>query len=170
MTRCAARDLSPLPRLASVELRDEHRALGRSTQRRLQRRHHSVSLENEFPFQSLMTQSCSVQAVADAVAHAGPPPEGLDGPGALSELRVARGYMDTPVHLAPLDVGALALPPRGLQRRSLDELVGRSFAREIVLRLSAKLLPKAAQVETQWDRTVAYHEGMSTLVWASAAI
>ena len=43
-------------------------------------------------------------AVTDAVAHAGPPPEGLDAPGALSDPWVARGYTDPPVHLAPLDV------------------------------------------------------------------
>ena len=38
-----------------------------------------------------LAQSCSLEAVAGAEAHAGPPPEGLDGPGTLSELRVARG-------------------------------------------------------------------------------
>ena len=92
---------------------------------------------------------CSLKAVADAVAHAAPPPEGLDGPGALLELRVARGYMDTLAHLAPLDVGALVLQPQGFQLCGLDELVGLSFACEIVQRLSAKLLPKAAQVEVQ---------------------
>ena len=96
-------------------------------------------------------QSCSLKAVAVAVAYAGPPPEGLDGLGALSELRVARGYTDASAHLAPLDVGALSLPPHGFQARGLDELVGPSFACEIVQRLSlsAKLLPKAAQVEAQ---------------------
>ena len=140
MTRRAARDLSPLPHLPSVELRDALRALGRATGRRLQRRHHRVSLENDVVDAQFvggepaaqaashpvtLAQSCSLNAVADAAAHAGPPPEGLDGPGALS----ARGYTDTPVHLAPLDVGALALPPCGFQPRGLDELVGPSFAR-----------------------------------------
>ena len=33
--------------IASVELRDQHRALCRSSQRRLQRRHHRVSQEND---------------------------------------------------------------------------------------------------------------------------
>ena len=51
-----------------------------------------------------LAQPCSLKAVAEAVAHPGPLPKGLDGPGAFSELRVARGYTDTPVHLAPLDV------------------------------------------------------------------
>ena len=50
-----------------------------------------------------LAQSCSVKA------------EGLDGPGALSNLRVARGYTDISVHLAPQDVGALALPFHGFQ-------------------------------------------------------
>ena len=93
-----------------------------------------------------LAQPCSLRVVADAVAHAGPPHRGI---GALSELRVARCYTDTPVHLAPLDVGALALPPRDFQPKSLDELVGSSFTCETVQRLSANLLPKAAQVEAQ---------------------
>ena len=63
-----------------------------------------------------LAQSCSV---ADAVAHVGPPPEGLHGPRALSGLRVARGHTDTHVHLAPLDVGALALPPVVFSRGAL---------------------------------------------------
>ena len=36
-----------------------------------------------------LAESCSIKAVADAVAHAGLPPGGLHGPGAL-ELRVTR--------------------------------------------------------------------------------
>ena len=47
ITRRAARDLLPLTHLALVELRDERRALGHSAQRRLQRRHHRASKENE---------------------------------------------------------------------------------------------------------------------------
>ena len=43
MVRRAARDLLPLHHFPSAELRDEHRALGRSTRRRVQRRHHHVS-------------------------------------------------------------------------------------------------------------------------------
>ena len=74
----------------------------------------------------------------------------LVGPGAVSELRVARSYTDASVHLAPLDVCPPALPPRGFQPTGLDELVGPGFAREMVQRLSAKLLPKAAQVEAEW--------------------
>ena len=96
-----------------------------------------------------LAQSCSLKALANAVAHAGPPPEGLDGPGSLSELRVVRSCTDTPVDLALLDVGALALAPRGFQPRYLDELVGPSFAYEMVQRPSAKLLSDAAQVEAQ---------------------
>ena len=87
MARRAARDLLPLPRIPSVELRDEHRALGRSAQRWLQRRHHLVSLENEvvdalnslaesrqaraafLPF--TLAKSCSLKAVVGAVALAG---------------------------------------------------------------------------------------------------
>ena len=103
----AARDLLRVPHFPSVELRDGHRTHGRSTQCRVQRRHHRVSLP------VTVAQSCSLKAVADAVAHAGPVPEGIGWPGAISELRVARGYTDTPVHLAPLDVGALGLPSRG---------------------------------------------------------
>ena len=80
------------------------------------------------PFQSLRSvvfpQSCGRRCVPCGTA-----PEGLDGPGALSELRVARGYTDTPVQLAPLDVGALVLPLRSFQPSGLDELVGPSFAR-----------------------------------------
>ena len=74
---------------------------------------------------------------------------GIGWPRTLFGASGARGYTDTPVHLAPLDVGALALPPRGFQPRGLRELVGPSFACEIVQRPSAKLPPKAAQVEAQ---------------------
>ena len=103
-------------------------------------------------------------AVADAVAHAGPPPEGLDGPGGLSELRGVPGYTGTPVHLAPLDVGALALPPRGFQPRGLDELVGPSFACEIVQQ-------RCCQRQRKWrlSGAVACRKGLATLVWATAA-
>ena len=53
------------------------------------------------------------------------------------------------MHLAPLDVGALVLPPRGFQPRGLDELVGSaSLARQFGDPVQ-KLLPKAAQVEVQ---------------------
>ena len=145
---------------------DEHRALGRPTQRRLERRHHRVSLENEVvdalkylagsrqaqaaSLPDTQVQSSSLKVGAKVVALAGPPLDGVGWlSGTLSELRVARGYTDTPVNLAPLDVGALALPPRGFQPRGLDELVGHRVAREIVQRLSAMLLPKASQVEAQ---------------------
>ena len=88
MTRRVARDLLSLSHLASIELCDEHRALDRSIRRRLQRRHHHVSLEKEVvdALNSLtgsrqaqtaslpitLAQSCSLKAVAEAVAHAGP--------------------------------------------------------------------------------------------------
>ena len=62
---------------------------------------------------------------------------------ALSELRVVRGSTDTPVHLAPLDHGALALPPRGFQPR----VCGSQF-RDNPASVQ-KLLPKTAQVEAQ---------------------
>ena len=167
MVRRATHDLLPLPHFPSAKLHDGHRALGRSPRRRLQRHlHRTLVSEVVDALNSLagspqaqaasrpvtLAQSCSLKAVAEAVAHAGPPPEGLVGPGALLELRVARGYTDTRVHRAPLDVGALAQPPRGLQPKDLDELVGPSFACEIVKRLSAKLLPKAAQRENGLSR------------------
>ena len=82
----------------------------------LQRRLHRTTLDNEVEgaLNSLarsrqaqaasrpatLAQSCSLKAVAEAVALAGPPLEGLDGPGALSELRVARSYTNTPIHNA----------------------------------------------------------------------
>ena len=160
MVRRAARDLLPLPDFFSVRLHDGHRARGRSVQRRFQRRLHRTSLENEVvdALNSLagirqaqaasrpttLAQSCFLAAVAEAVAHVGPPPEGLDCPGALSDLRVARGYTDTPLHLALLGAA-------GFQPKDLDELVGHSFACEIVQRLSAKMLLKATQVEAQRD-------------------
>ena len=49
------------------------------------------------------------------------------------------------------------------RRKRSRSLVGPSFACEIVECLRAKLLPKAAQVVAQRD------EGITTLVWASAA-
>ena len=53
------------------------------------------------------------------------------------------------MHLAPLDVGALVLPPRGFQPRGLDDLVGStSLARQFGDPVQ-KLLPKAAQVLVQ---------------------
>ena len=110
MARRAARDLLLLPHFPSVELRDGHRALGRSTQRRLQCRHHRVSLENEVvdarnslgnepsgPGRFLSSHSGSVVFLQ---SRAGPLPEGSNGPGARSQLPVAGGYTDTPVHLA----------------------------------------------------------------------
>ena len=63
----------------------------------------------------------------------GRPKEGLDGPGTLAELRVARGYTDTPWTSL---------------RRTLA-LWPCLFACEIVQRLSVKLLPKALHVEAQ---------------------
>ena len=131
-----------MPRIPWDGLRDGFRALGRSTQRRFLRRHHHASTENEVvdaldwslagsrqaqaaSFPVTLAQSCSLKAVADAVAHAALPPEGLDGPGAPVELQVARGCTGTPVHLA-----ALALLP-GFQPCGLDELVRPSFACEI---------------------------------------
>ena len=101
-----------------------------------------------------LAQSCSLKVLTDAVTHAGPPSEGLDGPGSLSELRVVRSCTDTPVHLALLDVGALAPAPRGFQPRYLDELVGPNFACEIVA--SAKVLSEAAQVEAQRRSGLSY--------------
>ena len=91
-----------------------------------------------------LAESCSIKAVADAVAHAGPPPGRLHGPGAL-ELRVTR------ILRAPRSAGRLRSGAglRGFQPRDLDELVGPSFDCEIARRLSARLLPKAAQVEAQ---------------------
>ena len=77
--------------------------------------------------------------------------EGLDHPRAFSQLRVARGYKDTPVLLAPLDVGPLPLPPRGVSRGTLTSWWVPVFARDMVQRLSAKLLPQAAQVDAQRD-------------------
>ena len=86
----AARDLLPAPHLLSVLLRDDHRlAIPPNVD-------HYVSLENEVvdALNSLaesrqaqaaslpvsLAQSCSLNAMADAAAHSGPPPEGLDGP------------------------------------------------------------------------------------------
>ena len=66
---------------------------------------------------------CSLEAVAEVWRRRGLRPRGWVHPGAPSELRVAKGYTDTPVHIAPLDVGALALPPRAFQPKDLDELV-----------------------------------------------
>ena len=102
--RRAARDLLPCLTFLRVELPEGFRALGRSTQRRFQRLHNRASMENEVvdAVNSLarccqaqaaslpvpLALSCSLNAVADAVAHAGPPPVGLDGPGPFSELRV----------------------------------------------------------------------------------
>ena len=51
------------------------------------------------------------------------------------------------MYLAPLHVRALAMPPRGFQPSISDQLVGPSFARDIVQRHSARLLPKAALEE-----------------------
>ena len=59
--------------------------------------------------QAKAAQSCSLKAVADAVAHAGPPPRGIGWPRSPIE---ASGCSDTPVHLAPLDVGAVNGSPR----------------------------------------------------------
>ena len=100
--RRAARDLVPLPHFPSVELRDGYRALGRSTQRRLQRCHLVDALNSTYSGSVVFPQSrdrCC--GAGGAVAR------GIGRPGALSQLRVARGYTDTPVHLASLDVGAL---------------------------------------------------------------
>ena len=137
---------------------------GRSTRRGLNRRHHRLAVGNEVvdALNSLagsrqaqaaslpvtLVQSCSLKAVAVDVAHAGPPPEGWDGPGALSELRVARGYgyARAPRSAELWRSGSAA---SRFSAEGLDELVAPSFACEVVQRLNAKLLPKAAQVEAQ---------------------
>ena len=103
------------PLFPSGDLHDGHRALGRSSRRRLQRRLHRTSFENEV-VDALTSLAGSRQAQA---AYAGPLPDGLGGPGALSELRVARGYTDMAVHLALLDVGAL---PRAASKLSTEGL------------------------------------------------
>ena len=133
-----------------------------TTRQLLQRRHHRVSLDEEMDdaLNSLggsssaqaasvlvtVAQSPSLTVLVAAVAHAGPLLENLDGPGALSELRVARGYTGDPLHLAALGVGSLALLPRGFRAEGLDELAG-DFALEIVQRPCARILPETDSTE-----------------------
>ena len=66
----------------------------------------------------------------------------------LSELRVARGYGYA---RAPRSAGLWRSGSAAsrFSAEGLDELVAPSFACEVVQRLNAKLLPKAAQVEAQ---------------------
>ena len=137
VVRRAASDLLPLPRFLSAELHDGHRALGRATQRRL----HRTSFENEVvdAFNPLAgSRQVRLPPVWSPWRSRAPSKPWLR----LWRVRGRRGigwprshvYTVTPVHLAPLD---------------LDEPIGPSVACETVQRLSAKLLPKAAQVEAQ---------------------
>ena len=88
---------------------------------------------------------------------------GIGCPGALSELRVAQGYTDTPVHLAPQDVGALTLLPRGfLPRGALTSLwVPDSLARQ-----SGVSVQSGCQRQRKWKLSgaVSCRKSVSTLV------
>ena len=62
---------------------------------------------------------CSLEAVAEVWRWRGLRPRGWVHPGAPSELRIAKGYTDTPVHLAPLDVDIWLCSLHAFNRKTL---------------------------------------------------
>ena len=130
MVRRAARYLLPPPHFPSAELHDgPSGSSSRTSASRptppvlLWRMRWWLLLIHWSGVVRLTLPPCSLEAVAEVWRRRGLRPRGWVHPGAPSELRVAKGYTDTPVHIAPLDVGALALPPRAFQPKDLDELV-----------------------------------------------
>ena len=108
-------------------------------------------------------QSCYLTAVAAC----GTATQEIGWPGALSELRVARRSAETPVHLAPPDVGALALCRLEVFNRKtvMSWLVPASPARWSSVSVeNYRLRQHKWRSAGQW--TVAI---LSTLAWASAA-
>ena len=79
-----------------------------------------------------------LRATACAV---GPPPDGMNGEGALSELLAKRGYGGEPATLAPLEIDLLSVPPEGHRPRGLAEVAGEAGVR-IAEGLMSQILPK----------------------------
>eukprot|EP00971_Amphidinium_carterae_P109169 2161747-Amphidinium_carterae.1 len=75
----------------------------------------------------------------------GAPPEGLDGPGALSALRASPSYTGEACHLVGLDVERLALPESGFTPVSLER--ASPIGRNIVATLEAKVIPECVAEE-----------------------
>ncbi|CAK0864825.1 unnamed protein product, partial [Prorocentrum cordatum] len=84
-----------------------------------------------------------------AAVRFGPCPEGLDGPGALEELRISQSYEGDATLVAPVSfdlVDSISLPPAGSQPAALeaiDEMAGQNIAR----RLKELLLPQQLGME-----------------------
>ncbi|CAK0903427.1 unnamed protein product, partial [Prorocentrum cordatum] len=84
-----------------------------------------------------------------AAARFGPCPEGLDGPGALEELRISQSYEGDATLVAPVSfdlVDPISLPPAGSQPAALetiDEMAGQNIAH----RLKELLLPRQLGME-----------------------
>eukprot|EP00972_Heterocapsa_arctica_P034821 5126480-Heterocapsa_arctica.AAC.1 len=96
-------------------------------------------------------QSDCVDRMRRAVASMGPPPNDLDGPGALRALRVKQGYAGDSAILASLspdNIDRVSLPSPGDSSVSLETLGG-GAGRKLVDRLLSKLLPEDQAREKQ---------------------
>ena len=69
-------------------------------------------------------QCLCLDRLFEAVRSAGKPPPGLDGPGALNELRARQGYVAEPATLAPLSVDLVSLPSPGSIPSPLERILG----------------------------------------------
>ncbi|CAK0898656.1 unnamed protein product [Prorocentrum cordatum] len=84
-----------------------------------------------------------------AALRFGPCPEGLDGPGALEELRISQSYEGDATLVAPVSfdlVDSISLPPAGSPPAALetiDEMAGQNIAH----RLKELLLPRQLGLE-----------------------
>ncbi|CAK0827570.1 unnamed protein product, partial [Prorocentrum cordatum] len=91
----------------------------------------------------------ALSELRQAAVRFGPCPEGLDGPGALEELRISQSYEGDATLVAPVSfdlVDSISLPPAGSQPAALeaiDEMAGQNIAR----RLKELLLPQQLGME-----------------------
>ena len=96
-------------------------------------------------------QADSIDRLRRAVAGMGPPPDDLDGPGALRALRSKQGYFGESATLAPLsfeNLDKVSLPPPGDTLVSFERIGGLA-GRRLTERLLHKLLPNDQAREKQ---------------------
>ena len=150
------RGLFPFPVPLVKELDGKVKSLPRAVVRRIEEKHHVdewvrdivISLNSMIggddqgsfgdPLRPTLSQKISLGTLRQAVLDAGKPPDGITVEGALGKLRTNSGYTCGPVHLAPMNVDLVSLPPKGSVAAPLS-LVFEEEAENVLCRLMSKV-------------------------------
>ena len=148
------RDLFPLPTDYFTSSSASQSSVCRAVRRRLVKANYVNQWSNEcaaalnevqsgrhtqnFNLSPSSAQVSCLDRIRSDVSALGPPPEDMDGRGALSELLAHHSYTHESAIVAPIEVCKLSLPPVGHRPVPLDTLLG-DHAIVVLDRLRRKL-------------------------------